>query len=146
MKSYSYSIFTCYHPRFILEGSLMRVSVPETVQYGPYYLPLNVFTASEGSNFFWSNTFVAFIFITISLQRESNTIMSLQKLAHAIYRKFCGCKNENFHWKISLMFSYFCSKHRLWVHVRTTLASTHNLCFRAKIRKIGILLQTPVLI
>ena len=74
----------------------MRVSVPETVQYGPYYLPLNVFTASEGSNFFWSNTFVAFIFITISLQRESNTIMSLQKLAHAINRKIFCCKNEKF--------------------------------------------------
>ena len=26
-------------------------SVPEIVQYGPYYIPLNVFTASEGSNF-----------------------------------------------------------------------------------------------
>ena len=33
----------------------------------------------------------------------------------------------------------------LWVHVRTALPSTHNLCFEAKIRKIGIL-HTPVLL
>ena len=33
-------------------------------------------------------------------------------------------------------FSYFCSKHRLWV-----LASIHNLCFWAEIRKI---MYTPV--
>ena len=34
-------------------------------------------------------------------------------------------------------FSYFCSKHRLWVLVRTeaVLMSTHNLCFWAEIRK-----------
>ena len=31
----------------------------------------------------------------------------------------------------------------LWVHVRTILTSTHNLCFGAKIRKIGIPLHTP---
>ena len=34
-------------------------------------------------------------------------------------------------------FSYNCSKHRLWVHVRTAeavLTSTHNLCFRTKIK------------
>ena len=27
-------------------------SVPEIAQYGPYYLPLNVFTASKGSSFY----------------------------------------------------------------------------------------------
>ena len=27
-------------------------SVPEIAQYDPYYLPLNVFTASKGSNFY----------------------------------------------------------------------------------------------
>ena len=32
-------------------------------------------------------------------------------------------------------FSYFCSKHRLWVHSEAVLISTHNLCFRAKIRE-----------
>ena len=47
-------------------------------------------------------------------------------------------------------FLIFAPKHRLWVLVRTTgeavLTSTHNLCFGAKIRKIGILLHTPVLL
>ena len=27
-------------------------SVPEIAQYGPYYLPLNVFNASKGSSFY----------------------------------------------------------------------------------------------
>ena len=26
--------------------------MPEVAQYGPYYIPLNVFTASKGSNFY----------------------------------------------------------------------------------------------
>ena len=58
------------------------------------------------------------------------------------------------HWSSGLYFSYFCSKHGLWVHIRTAsnrlieavLTSTHNLCFGAKIRKIGIPLQTAVLL
>ena len=59
---------------------------------------------------------------------------------------------ENFttkKWKFSdkkiLYFTYFWSKHRLWVLVRTVskavLTSTHNLCFWAEIRKI---MYTPV--
>ena len=32
-------------------------------------------------------------------------------------------------------FSYFCAKHRLWVHSEAVLISTHNLCSRAKIRE-----------
>ena len=45
------------------------------------------------------------------------------------------------------IFSHFCSKHRLWVHVRTdrlieaVLTSTHDVSFRAKISKI---MYTPV--
>ena len=35
---------------------------------------------------------------------------------------FHGCKNYNFQMKFFLYFSYFCSKHRLWVHVRTASA------------------------
>ena len=30
----------------------LKGSVPEIAQYGPYYLPLNVFTASKGSNLY----------------------------------------------------------------------------------------------
>ena len=55
---------------------------------------------------------------------------------------------KNFNRKY-LIFFYFCSKHRVWVHVRlgeAVLTSTHILCFGAKIRKIGIPLHTPVLL
>ena len=46
---------------------------------------------------------------------------------------FKGGKTDNF----SRLFFYFCSKHSLWVHVfEAALLSTHNLCFRAKIRKV----------
>ena len=55
-------------------------------------------------------------------------------------------KNENFQKKSFDIFSYFCSKHRLWVHIRTCLTSTHNIYFGAKIRKIGILVHTQVLL
>ena len=49
------------------------------------------------------------------------------------------------HWSSG---SYFCSKHRLWVHCKNHLSevvlkSTHNLCFGAII---GITLHTPVLL
>ena len=36
-----------------------------------------------------------------------------------IQRFFLASKNENFELNFFLYFSYFCSKHRLWVHVRT---------------------------
>ena len=47
-------------------------------------------------------------------------------------------------------FSYFCSKHRLWVQVRTAslrrfLTSSHNLCFRVKIRKMYTLVNSSLL-
>ena len=54
----------------------------------------------------------------------------LRKHAHAIYRRFFTAVILTILSRFFLLFSYFCSKHRLWVHV-----STHNLCFRAKIRK-----------
>ena len=50
-------------------------------------------------------------------------------------------KTENFQIKKKIRyFSYFCSKHRLWVLVRTApreavLTSIHNLCFWAEIKK-----------
>ena len=53
---------------------------------------------------------------------------------------FHGCKNDNLRKKYCDVFSYFCSKYRLRVHVAPVLRSTHNLCFRAKIRKF----YTPV--
>ena len=52
--------------------------------------------------------------------------------------------------KFVIFFSYFCSKQIVGTHLNrlaeAVLTSTHNLCFGAKIRKIGIPLQTPVLL
>ena len=69
--------------------------------------------------------------------------MSVQYTAN-----FNGCKSDNFQFKCLDFFLIFCSKHRLWVHVRTApmrpvavRTSTHDLCFRAKIRK---KMYTPV--
>ena len=42
-----------------------------------------------------------------------------RKHAHAIYRDILSIKIEYFHLKILIYISYYCSKHRLWVHVRT---------------------------
>ena len=49
---------------------------------------------------------------------------------------FKSCKNDISD-KKERYFSYVCLKHRSWVHVRTeaVLISTHDLCFRAKLRK-----------
>ena len=47
---------------------------------------------------------------------------SLQKQAYSNILKFLPPKQENFQIKKSWYFSYFCSKHRLWVLVRTASA------------------------
>ena len=74
--------------------------------------------------------------------------MSLRKHAYSNILKISPPKTENFQRKNSDIFSYFCSKHRLWVLVRTASArryeyshsmflsrnKKHNLCFRAEIR------------
>ena len=48
-----------------------------------------------------------------------------------------AAKLTNFCTKSLYFYSFFGSKHRLWVHVRNTdeavLKSTHNVCFGAKI-------------
>ena len=66
---------------------------------------------------------------------------------------FFSCKNWKFHQKnvdIFLIFAQnidcgYTLEPPRWV-VRRFLTSTHNLCFGAKIRKIGIPLHTPVLL
>ena len=56
---------------------------------------------------------------------------------------FSPVKIENFQWKIFDIFLIFAQN----IDCGYTLEpSTHNLCFRAKIRKIGIPLHTPVLL
>ena len=63
-----------------------------------------------------------------------------RKHAYSNILKILQPKKENFQIKKIWYFSYFCSKHRLWVLVRTAslrpLTSTHNVCFWAEIRKI----------
>ena len=77
-------------------------------------------------------------------------LSSLRKLAHAIHRDFLALKIENFQLKIFHIFLIFAQNidcgYTLEPHVKAVLTSTHNLCFRAKIRKIGIPLHTPVLL
>ena len=65
---------------------------------------------------FWMMTFPVVPYITKT--RPCNIL----QIFTAVKKYFSGEK--------LLCFSYFCLKHRLWVHFRT-----HNLCFRAKIRK-----------
>ena len=62
-------------------------------------------------------------------------------------------KNKNFKWKILDIFLIFAQNidcgYKLEPPRRggsAVLTSTHNLCFRAKIRKIGRPLRTPVLL
>ena len=50
----------------------------------------------------------------------TNRSEALRRHAHAIYSIFFhGCENDKFSEDFVLLFSYFCSKHILWVHVRT---------------------------
>ena len=49
-------------------------------------------------------------------------------------------KNENFQQKIFDIFVIFAQ------NIEAVLTSTHNLCFGAKIRRIGIPQHTPVLL
>ena len=39
---------------------------------------------------------------------------------------FHGCKNDDFQLNYFYFFSYFCSKHILWVHVRTASLSKNK--------------------
>ena len=57
-----------------------------------------------------------------------------------IYSNFFRSKIDNFQRKIFDIFLIFAQ------NIEAVLTSTHNLCFEAKIRKIGIPLHTPVLL
>ena len=67
---------------------------------------------------------------------------TLRKHAHMIYSNFFRSKIDNFQRKIFDIFLIFAQN----IDCGYTLTSTHNLCFGAKIRKIGIPLRTPVLL
>ena len=89
--------------------------------------------------------------------KQTKTCMIKCALAHSFVhyeilsmqnRDFLAMSNEFF--SVQTFFSCFWSKHRLRVHVRTSLGeaillSTHNLCFGAKIRQIGTLYTSVLL-
>ena len=52
-------------------------------------------------------------------------------------------KNELFQWKFLDIFLIFAQNIDCGYTLKAVLRSTHNLCFGAKIRKIGIPMQTP---
>ena len=66
----------------------------------------------------WSGslfTYINILVISLCIHRYT-----LQKHAYSNILKISLPKTESFHIKI-LKFSYFCSKHRLWVLIRTAL-------------------------
>ena len=96
---------------------------------------------------------MSIIFSTTS-GHDPSYIDPLRKLAHAINRNFLPLKIQHFQLKKFDIFLIFAQnidcgytleppRNRLGEAVRT---SSHNLCFGAKIRKIGIPLHTPVLL
>ena len=65
---------------------------------------------------------------------SSNGFYTLRKHAHAIYSNFHGCKNDNLHMKKFDIFLIFAQNIDCG-YMLDVLTSTHNQCFRAKIRK-----------
>ena len=63
-----------------------------------------------------------------------------------IQRFFLALKIENFHLKIFDFLIFAQNIDCVCTYTEAVLTSTHNLCFGAKIRKIGIPLHTPVLL
>ena len=72
--------------------------------------------------------------------------ITLRKRAHVIYRFLKVVKIENFQYKNFDIFINFAQNIDCGYTLEPVLTSTHNLCFGAKIRKIGIPLHTPVLL
>ena len=59
---------------------------------------------------------------------------------------FLALKIENFQQKLFYIFLIFAQNIDFGYTLEPPLTSTHNLCFGAKIRKIGIPLHSPVLL
>ena len=64
------------------------------------------------------------MFSDLVARMHAKFVNSLRKHAYSNTLKILPPKNENFQVKKSYIFSYFCSKHRLWVPFRT--ASTRR--------------------
>ena len=80
-------------------------------------------------------------------ERSRLVSIPLRKHARMIYSNFFRSKIDNFQRKIFDIFLIFAQNIDCGYTLgEAVLTRTHNLCFRAKIRKIGIPLHTPVLL
>ena len=65
--------------------------------------------------------------IWLLITTAADDTLTLQKQVYLNILKILPSKNENFQIKILIFFFYFCSKHRLWVLVKT--ASVRKLMY-----------------
>ena len=75
---------------------------------------------------------IEIIRLDISCKSSAEHSLTLRKHAYWNILKILPPKSESFQIKKFWCFPYFCSKHRLWVLVRTASPGTHNLCFWAE--------------
>ena len=74
------------------------------------------------NNIFFKKKYKFSSHLDVFMQVNITYLSTLQKHAYLNIKKISSPKTENFEIKNSDIFSYFCSKHRLWVLVRTASA------------------------
>ena len=79
------------------------------------------------------------IYVSIRISSQKHVRVMYTPYTPLLYSNTGVCRGIH-------IFLIFAPKHKLWVIGEAVLTSTHNLCFGAKIRTIGIPLQTPVLL
>ena len=79
--------FICHARRATDEGSL-----PEIVQYSPYYLPLNVFTATKGSNLYILFALTAAGVVPCSGPKKSPRTLSIVRIIFEPRREKTGLR------------------------------------------------------
>ena len=104
-------------------------------------------TRTTRKNLTLRNT-VLFVWSVLGSNRGKLNHFALRKPVHVINREFLALKTENFQLKnFDIFFPIFAQNIDCgYTLEEAVLTSTHNLCFGAKIRKIGIPLHTPVLL
>ena len=80
-----------------------------------FWVLFDIITAILQCLFFIMNFYIFAIFVN-GKDKEHFHYANMSVQYTAI---FDDCKNDNFQMKIFDIFPFFCSKHRLWVHVRT---------------------------
>ena len=74
-----------------------------------------------------------------------NTPMQYTEIQRCFFF-FSGEKKKKIHQKQNYIFKFYAQNIHHGCTLVPPLSSTHQLCFEQKIRKIGILLHTPVLL